>query len=118
MSGPPRSSRLRSALRLGSGIRWWPISLALVAAAFLLACAGLRHVPAGPAKLCAARLRGGGDRADATKSGDDDASRRADPRDMLDTVSPDARVVRLFGPGQSHLSFEPTEPMPRMRLTR
>ncbi|MEO8547024.1 MAG: hypothetical protein ABI422_01525 [Sphingomicrobium sp.] len=80
-------------------------SLALVASAFLLAFAGLRNIPADqpgyalPA-FAAAPI-------EPTPQTGDDAAGELILQDMLATVSPDARVVRLFGPGQSNHSSNP-----------
>jgi len=78
-----------------------PFGAAVVAAAFLLAWTGLRCVPADPPSYALPAFSPVP--IEPTPDQQDEAADELILQDRLATVSPDARVVRLFGPGQDHL---------------
>lgn len=78
---------------------------ACIAAAFLVAAYGLRQVPAGTQSYALPDFPLA--TFEPAPAAQDDATGELILEDRLAEVSPDARVVRLFGPSQSHLSCHP-----------
>lgn len=84
------------------------VRIVVALAAFLLVCAGLRCLPA--AQQSYALPAFAPVPIEPTPEAQDDATDELILQDLLARVSPDARVVRLFVPGQSHRHSSPSAP--------